>query len=324
MQAIGGYFELELPLGEIGHHYHCSDNFVTLNSGRGAFEYALTIRGYKKVLLPFYTCDVMLEPINRLKIDVEFYHVDHNLDPIFDRQLQANEVFVYTNYYGVKQATANQISQQFDRVIIDNSQAFFAEPITNKDGVDTFYSARKFIGVGDGAYLYTNCSTRLELPQDVSHGRMSHLLKRLEQGPQAGYNDFCVNDESIVGQGPKIMSELTSNLLQRVHYNNIIEKRKDNFVSLHQQLRKTNGFVFDLTENDIPMVYPYLCKNEVGPKLRRRLIASEVFVAQYWPNVCQWTSAALENNLVANLLPLPIDQRVCNEHLNRIIEIIEQ
>ncbi len=67
MEAIGGYFSLELPLQE---KYH--KNAFQLNTGRNCLEYILLVRGYKKVYLPFYTCEAVMEPINKLGISYEF------------------------------------------------------------------------------------------------------------------------------------------------------------------------------------------------------------------------------------------------------------
>ena len=74
--AIGGYFELELQRKE---EYY--KNAIRLNTGRNAFEYILRARGYTKVYLPYYTCDVMLEPINKLNLQYEFYSIDSTFNP---------------------------------------------------------------------------------------------------------------------------------------------------------------------------------------------------------------------------------------------------
>ena len=68
MQAIGGYFSLETSAGE---HYH--KDAIRLNTARNCFEYVLRARGYSKVYIPYYTCEVMLEPIRKLGVDYDFY-----------------------------------------------------------------------------------------------------------------------------------------------------------------------------------------------------------------------------------------------------------
>ena len=76
MEEIGGYFHLELNRICNFSHY----GGILLNSGRCSFEYILTQLSVKKIFLPFYTCEVVLEPILRRGIKYEFYNIDSNLE----------------------------------------------------------------------------------------------------------------------------------------------------------------------------------------------------------------------------------------------------
>ena len=71
MEQIGGYFSLELSQHE---EYH--KDAIRLNTGRNCLEYILRAREYKKVYIPYYTCDVVLEPFKKLGIPYEYYHID--------------------------------------------------------------------------------------------------------------------------------------------------------------------------------------------------------------------------------------------------------
>ncbi len=96
----------------------------------------------------------MLEPFKKLGIPYEFYHIDINFEIRECFTLKANEALLYVNYYGLKQRYVEQLANKTgDRLIVDNTQAFYAKPIA---GIDTFYTCRKFFGVPDGAYLYTD------------------------------------------------------------------------------------------------------------------------------------------------------------------------
>ena len=98
MSPIGGYFELELRKGE---EYH--KNAIRLNTGRNALELILKVGHYSKVYIPYYICDVILEPFHKLKIDYEFYSIDENFEPLFNyNTIKGNEGFLYTNYFGLK------------------------------------------------------------------------------------------------------------------------------------------------------------------------------------------------------------------------------
>lgn len=298
--AIGGYLELELHKGE---HYH--KNALRLNTTRNSFEYVLRVRKYTKVYIPYYTCEVMLEPLKKCNVDYEFYHISQQLEPDQDFTLQPTEAFLYTNYYGLKQRCVERLAQQYGKqLIVDNAQAFFAEPL---EGIDTFYSARKFFGVADGAYLYIDTFLDEELEQDQSYRRMSHLLIRADIGAEAGYADFRNNDDLLIGQPIKRMSNITEKILCSIDYEHIKEQRRANYMALDSQLKDTNGIYLQLDKDVVPMVYPYLTNDET---LRKRLIDNRIYVATYWPNVEDWSKQSeVEYHLVNQLIPLPVNTR---------------
>ena len=311
--AIGGYFGLELRKGQ---HYH--QNALRLNTGRNCFEYILRARKYTHVYIPYYTCEVMLEPLQKLHIPYSFYSIDHLLEPAFLPELKQNEAFVYTNYYGLKQTCVERLSNQYgQQLVVDNSQAFFAPRI---DKIDTFYTARKFFGVPDGAYLYTEATLDKELPQDISVDRMSHLLKRLENGAESGFADYQKQEEELCEQSIKKMSMLTERILKSIDYEMVKQQRRDNYLLLHNSLRETNGLSLEI-DNAIPMVYPYL--TEKGDSLRRLLQRQRIYIATYWPNVLKWsTHDSTDYRLASQILPLPIDQRYGEEDIKKIIDIL--
>lgn len=313
MKPIGGYFELELRKGE---EYH--KGAIRLNTGRNAFEYILRAKDYKKVYLPYFTCDVMLEPIQKLKLEYEFYHINEQMEPIFNfSRISKNETFVYTNYFGLKSLVVSQLSEICQNLIIDNSQAFFEKPI---DGIDTFYSPRKFFGLPDGAYLFTNKKLNKELPSNGSTNRFSHLIKRIEGEAETGYEDFKMNDNSLIGQSINKMSSLTLALLCNIDYEYIKKKRIENFLYLHKQLSEYNELSLKLDVNSVPMIYPFL-KKETG--LKQKLIDNKIYIATYWPNVFKWCEEnELEYSMAKQIVPIPLDQRYGLEEMKRIINLI--
>ncbi len=315
MQAIGGYFSLELPKGS---EYHI--NAIRLNTGRNCLEYILRARGYKKVYLPYYTCEVILEPFKKLGVSYEFYHVDINLEIRDNFTLTSDEALLYTNYFGLKQRYVEHLAEKNGkRLIVDNTQAFYAKPI---EGIDTFYTCRKFFGVPDGAYLYTDKVLDDEFEQDKSYDRFTHLLKRLDVSAEEGFADFRKNDEALDNQPIRMMSKLTQQMMQGIDYDAVANLRRENFENLHAALNPSNKLHLEFADDAVPMVYPYLT-SVVG--LRERLIDNKIFVARYWPNVLDLTTKDdIENILVFQMQPLPIDQRYGAEEIKRIVDIINQ
>ncbi len=315
MEAIGGYFSLELPFrGE----YH--KDAIRLNTGRNCLEYILRARGYKKVYVPYYTCEAVMEPINKLGIPYEFYHIDIHFEIRERFTLKADETLLYTNYFGLKQRYVEQLAEKTDcRLIVDNTQAFYTKPI---QGIDTFYTCRKFFGVADGAYLYTDKLLDEEFVQDESYDRMAHLLKRIDLSAEQGFADFRKVDDGLDNQPIRKMSKLTQRIMQSIDYDTAAKKRRENFLMLQGVLGEKNNLVLPLEDDAVPMVYPFLAPVK---ELREKLIKNKVFVARYWPNVLDWTTEKdIEYLLAFQMQPLPIDQRYAEENIERIIRIVKQ
>ena len=315
MDAIGGYFSLELPFCK---EYH--KNAIRLNTGRNCLEYILRARRIKKVYVPYYTCEAVMEPINKLGVLYEYYHIDIHFE-IRDRfTLQSDEALLYTNYFGLKQRYIERLADNVgSRLIVDNTQAFYSKPLP---GIDTFYSCRKFFGVADGAYLYTGQLLVEEFEQDESWERMVHLLKRIDLSAEQGFADFRKVDNGLDNQPIRKMSKLTQRIMQSIDYAAAANKRRDNYQMLHEALGHKNNVELRLEEDAIPMVYPFLGSIK---GLHEKLIENKVFVAQYWPNVLGWVSKdEIEYFLAYQMQPLPIDQRYDAEDMKRIIEIVKQ
>jgi len=315
MNSIGGYFELELPHRE---EYH--KNAIRLNTGRNAFEYVLRAKAYQKAYLPYYTCDVMLQPIQKLNIEFEFYSIDEFFQPIFDFTIiKDDEVFVYNNYFGICDNQVNKVAAKCKNLIVDNSQAFYSLPLP---GVDTFYSPRKFFGIPDGAYLYTDTLLDESFETDISYQRFEHLLGRADRSAEEFYTVFRKNEEEFSNQPIKHMSRLTQKLLSGIDYDTIAAIRRQNFDILHSHLKHSNQLKADLEIEAVPMTYPLLVSD--GGQLREKLIQNRIYVATYWPNVLKWCDEKLlENKLTKEIVFLPIDQRYDEVEMKSIIEVIE-
>lgn len=310
---IGGYFGLELSLGS---EYH--KDAIKLNTGRNCLEYILRAKGYKKVYLPYYTCDVVLEPFTKLGVEYEFYHIDIHLEIRDLLTLKADEALLYVNYYGLKQRYVESMAAKIgERLIVDNTQAFYAKPIK---GIDSFYTCRKFFGVPDGAYLYTDMQLDVELEQDQSYDRFMSLTKRIDLGAESGYADFRELSKSLVGQPIKRMSNLTQRMMQGIDYSSVAKLRRENYIQLHRELASSNILDLPLEDDAVPMVYPYLTTIN---GIREELIENKIFVARYWPNVLEWTTKDDTEYLLAlQMQPIPIDQRYGNDEMNYIIRKI--
>ena len=304
---------------EFGNRSEYHDQLLKLNTGRNAFEYILQAKKYQLVYLPWFTCDVLMEPIKRAGVKYAFYHIDEALDPIIDFTINADECFLYINYFGVKNDTVERLATQIDNLVIDNSQAFFSKPIGK---TNTFYSCRKFFGVPDGAYLNIGTENVPQFPQDVSYERCTHLLKCIDHSIEDGYSDFLANEALLAGEGIKQMSVLTQKIMSSVDYVFCREQRNKNFFYLHERLRNINEIKLNFKSADGPLCYPLLVS---GRPLRQQLNTERIYIADFWPNVRRaMAEEEYEHFLALNLAALPVDHRYDEKDMDHIIETVNK
>ncbi len=313
-KSIGGYVELQLHKTGI---YH--PDLIKLNTGRNALEYILKIREYKIIYIPYFTCEVILEPIKKLGLTYFFYETDENLEPVFDFNILTDQCcFLYTNYFGLKNNLVKALASSVKNLIVDNAQAFYAAPV---EGTDTFYSCRKFFGVPDGAYLSLSVYKRLQLGRDRSVHRCSHLLKSIDSGIEAGYADYLENNRRLENNNIKRMSWLSQNILESIDYEACATARQQNFDYLSDHLSGINYLNLERNTEDIPMVYPFLIDK---PSLKRKMIKHKIFIATYWPNVFNWAKTdSWAYYLAKNLVAIPIDHRYGEEDMEHILHVLK-
>jgi len=316
--AIGGYFELDLPQG-VGERYPTA---LKYQSARAAFAALLQHARPKEIWMPWYNCDTMLEAPEIAGIAVRRYGLDSDLYPKGVDAFASGDYLLYVNYFGVCGRQVDRVLRNFprQRVIIDHSQAFYAPP---PDCLATLYSPRKFFGVPDGGYLVTHLEIRPPKERDTqSFERLEPLAVRLSEGPEAGYAGIQKARLSLKGQPPKIMSVLTEAMLQHIDYSAALKQRNKNFTKLHSALKSKNSFPIPANTPDGPMCYPFF--GEI-PNLHEWLIQHRVFVGHYWPGVRGPLDRDddLERRLAQECVPLPCDQRYGSAEMERVIGLVQ-
>lgn len=312
MREIGGYIELDT--------YHLPmlhEGAVALNCGRNALAYLLKARQIQKLWIPRFICDTVTDICERENVPFSFYEIGRDLLPVQHIKLGMGEWFYFVNYYS--QFDNDQISEyvtEYSRVIVDQAQSYFQMPIS---GVDTIYTCRKYFGVADGAFLYTDAVLKQELSQDESFQRMRFLLGRYERPASEFYAEYAANNDFFRTEPVKRMSKLTWNLLHGVDYERIMRIRQENYLLLHDKLGGLNGL--RLSDQPGSFMYPLLLKN--GAVIRKELQKKRIYIPTLWPDVFRFCcEGETEYELAMNILPLPIDQRYGQEEMNDMVEEI--
>ena len=318
-EAIGGYFELELPPGQ-GELYPRAQRF---QSARAAFLALLLAGRPRRIWMPWYNCETMLEPPAMAGVPVQHYRIDENFDVAEEFTLGEDEWLLAVNYFGLCERQIERVCARFprERIVVDNSQALFSPPL---DCLATLYSPRKFFGIPDGGYLITDRAVQTPDEQDLgSVARCEPLLTRLDRGPEAGYEGIRAARATLRGQPPRRMSELTRHLLAHIDYASAQQRRLHNYARYHRLLGGDNALALPTEPMRAPLCYPFWNHRS---DLHAALAARRIFVAKYWPNTrgATGTSEDLEHRLSTQCLALPCDQRYGDAQIDRVVASLHE
>ncbi len=308
MREIGGYLELDtyrLPM--------LHDGALALNCGRNALAYLILTKNIRKICLPWFLCSSVRQVCEKYGVQIRHYRIQADFSPE-DLSLEDEEWLYVVNAYGqLSSACLQQLVGQYVRVIVDNAQNYFAAPLP---GVDTLYSCRKYFGVADGAFLYTDARLEKPLPRDESFERMHFVLGRYERTASEFYAESAANNRFFAQEPIREMSRLTENLLHAIDYAAVKARRTENAALLARQLQDVNRL--EVVPVEGAFMYPLLLED--AQPIRQRLQEQKIYIPTLWPNVPEdvpqhWR----EWDYARNILPLPCDQRYGAEQMQDMI-----
>lgn len=289
---------------------------VALNCGRRALSYLIQIKKIKRLWFPKFICSSVLKPCQKEGVDVCFYPIGADFRPV-DAAVPDDDWIYIVNYYGqVTNDEIRKISNMHPKIIVDNAQAYFQSPIT---GIDTIYTCRKYFGVPDGSFLYTEEDRSRDFQKDESYDHMTFLLGRFERTASEFYNGYSENNRRFNDEPIKRMSKLTANILRGIDYDFVRNRRSENFSYLHDRLKQVNQL--RLTVPDGAFMYPLWIEN--GETVRKSLQADKIYIPTLWPDVFDiCLPEELEYRMARDILPLPCDQRYGKEEMQYVAQEI--
>lgn len=315
-KPIGGFFELELLAK--GTLYH--DTALALANGRVCFKVIIERVKPSKVYLPFYCCDSLILPLQEAGVPYEFYAINAAFDPVGVPLLHDSELFLYINYFGLKTQTARRLSKLLGvQLVLDNAHAFFEE---NYGITWSFNSTRKFFGVPDGGFLYSPMYIENNyLPNE--HIVTEHLWLRLF-GRQEEANLAYQQSEAAQTLEVNGMSKMSKQILHTVDFLAVARARKRHFKQLDRVFRPFNRLMPDLLSQPtaiVPFCYPLLLNKPIPI---HTFSEQKIFIPSLWDEVLKRdTEGYLFEKLVTqNLVALPIDHRLNDQDLQRLIDAV--
>ena len=316
MKEVGGFLGLDLIRRN---DIHASA--IGFNTARNALKVLLEEIGrptnnYLSVALPAFLCPDVAIMLKRseLKIKLEFYNIGNDLKPVLKDGLQY-DVFYYYDVFGLVGPPDKMFATH---TIVDSAHSFYQPP---ENGFHSIYSARKFLGVPDGALLYTWLPIENREPAE-SWQSSSHLLKRVDVNAETSYAYF-LEAEAALSRSPALgISNLSRALIEASDTDFICKARRNNFEALHARFRGSNelSHLIDRVlgrDGFVPFMYPLLLPT--GKMIRRQLIENRIYSPTLWSAIAEASEASdYEKHMSLNTVHLPVDQRYTLDDMNWI------
>jgi DegT/DnrJ/EryC1/StrS aminotransferase family len=231
----------------------------------------LGIKPGDNVLLPSYICNVVIAPFAELSIEVRFYAVDENLQPVFESASaivdHRTRALLAVNYFGFPQnfdPIRDFCSRHGLYLIEDNTHGFLscngATPLGTFGDIG-LVAFRKTVGIPDGAALFINDQNLIgseppigesEPPRNPLFFFVSNLLANIEAQTglglaapvsrmyqtlrNPGFNGSArgrpqFDEETSLGGYQRRWSRLSSIILHRIRPEEISEIRRGVFTA---------------------------------------------------------------------------------------------
>lgn len=311
METIGAHFS-----AIAGAKQNVMPKAYTYESARSCLFSLLDALGSKRVHVPNFICEAIPHAIKSAGAEVVRYAINEGFEPSTVLCVEPDDLCLVVNYFGLSSgAVINSLARlPPGQTVVDCSQAYFQEPF---DCVGTFFSARKFIPVADGAFIATNARLQTyDADEFASIERYQYLLSRVGSEPEATRKEYLNAEASLDFPSLRAMSNFSKKIVESVDQDLIVNRRRSNFAYLSNAL----GFnELELSmEAQVPLCFPLMMKG--GGVVRNRLREKRIFTPAYWPGVTAMND--FEHSLLQNTIYLPIDHRYDEAHMKHVINAV--
>ena len=303
----------------------------------------------KKVLLPAYTCETVVQPFEKEGWNIAYYEIRKNLsidkkDLVEKINSFCPSLVLIQNYFGFN--TTGEITQILD--ICQEESIVVVEDITQnilskyeKIRADYYVgSLRKFFAIPEGGILLSKGS---KAPCYLKKEAVSKILKEAQRA--FGLKQKYINNEGICKEDfleayhiwksnfikydePQDINIETLQMLNVIDLKLLKTQRQVNYSLLCQELRNVTGvkiIVDSQDEEEVPLYFPmYIEDKSKRKELQQYLAKEKIYCPIIWPQyVSDEYLGEGSKYIYEHILCIPCDQRYGQEEMERIIDAIK-
>jgi len=328
-------------------------NFTVLTTlGRGAISILLDniepVIKIKKVLLPSYICDSVINPFIEKGYQCLFYPITSNLEPDLNLLQRFNfckiGVFLHLGYFGFHtnknlETFLTKIKNQSVIIVEDISHTLFSNICKSQYNDFFIGSIRKWAGMPSGGFLTLNQPFHEEQPllQNTTYVTLrekalrmkGEFLNTLQPSLKKEYLKLFKNAQRLMNEDNRAykIDSVSLNIIFNLDINFLIAKRRRNFFILLNTIKDVRFIepVFTtLPINVTPLFFPVFCHTG-RERLRSFLVKKEIYCSIHWPTPKSIVLSYFpESEKIYNtILSIPCDQRYEETDMLRIAEVLK-
>lgn len=308
-------------------------------SGRTAMETVLrNLTGIRKVLLPSYCCDSMIEPFRAADISVEFYPVSYGETLEITMQIADDiDLVLWCNYFGFshKMPDFTQFISRGGIVVEDITHSLLSAAPFHAQSQYVVASVRKWFPLLCGGYCAAVNGKLKYKPESLPdsnflHNRrtaMEQKTQYLSTGDKALKDLYMhgfaeANGQLAAQYSGRSMDPYSQAVLAGMDVMQVRKQRIQNAAVIYKYLQNCNGglkAMFPLSAMDCPLFVPvvFSCEAERNAA-RQRLIAEEIYCPVHWPQ----PNGDCRSVLYGRELSLVCDQRYDENDMERMMQVL--
>jgi dTDP-4-amino-4,6-dideoxygalactose transaminase len=337
MGIIGGEFEIRtkdfIKYGSTQPFEFNKGYFYS--SGRAALHHILSLliqKEKKKILLPDYLCESIVEVVKISKIPFYFYSINEdlsiNIDSIKEIYTEKSSILIINYFGGIDVLNEIKKLRNIDlniSIILDNVQAFYS--MFESFDVDfMFTSFRKQLPVPDGGWVISKykldkCEEYNSFAQYKLAGGLLKNFQGYKSISDKTYLELFEKGENAISENLNAsISDVTIEILNKLNLKHIQNKRLENSAFLIEGLKKLGlEPILNFNSEMTPLFVPIILKNR--DYIRMELKNKNIYCPIHWPRFQE--VFAKKSKLYDEQLSLVIDQRYNFENMTLILNTIE-
>ena len=324
-----------------------SDHVYT-STGRSAISLILTEleNEEKRVLLPYFTCESVIEPFLKQGYNLFFYHINNDSTITRDRFLEDLKtadptVVLIHNYFGFDTISEirdiiSTIREKGTIVIEDLTQSLYSGfPRLSADHyVGSF---RKWDGIPDGGYALTAKGYFTKKPVEEDKNLVEAKIKAMEakfnylfkhKGEKKAFLQMYSDAERILEEQTMIYKMAAASCVEQANLDisALCNKRRYNFTFLLNELCNSHikPLFKTLPNGIVPLYFPVICEG-LRDSLQVYLRDNSIYAPIVWPKAKYITRKQNnEDYLYENLICIPCDQRYGKEEMEYVISTLNR